>query len=216
MSVVPDNIVIDDAHRGQDHGGQDAGPVLACAAMEYQRVILPFSDDFESVDQPLAERLLADSIQVDLSHGGRVRLSLRFVLQVSGAIGPERYGVVPGADLLEQERLQILFRVPRTSQGDDGPGADFLVEPGNVALVHLVERRASKHAPPRDGAAVVRPVGAKVSEVGNGFEMDVPWIRLAHTRLHHDARALTIMRSSLSTRIAGEDDGCTARSPRCS
>ena len=35
--------------------------------MEYQRVILPFSDDFESVDKPLAERLLADSIQVDLS-----------------------------------------------------------------------------------------------------------------------------------------------------
>src|SRR5215471_9345310 len=80
MSVVPDNIVIDDAHRRQGHGGQDAGPVLACAAMEYQRVILRFSDDFESVDKPLAERRLADSIQVDLSHAGRVRVGLRLRL----------------------------------------------------------------------------------------------------------------------------------------
>src|SRR5262249_42003451 len=109
------------------------------------------------------------------------------------------------ADLPEQVNLP--FRVPRTSQVDDGPRADVLFEPGNVGVVHLVERRASKQPPPRDGAAVVRPVAAKVSEVGDRFEMDVPWIRLAHTRLHHDARALTIMRSSLSTRIAGEDDG---------
>jgi len=141
--------------------------------MEYQRVIIPFSNDFERVDQPLAERLLADAIQVDRSHVGRVRVRLRFVFQVRGAIGPEGYGIVPGADLLEQERLRILFRIPRTSQVDDGPGADFLFEPGNVALVHLVERRAPERAPPRDGAAVVRPVAAKVSEVGNGFKMDV-------------------------------------------
>src|SRR5262245_66541517 len=97
--------------------------------MEYQRVIILFSDDFESVNQPLAERLLADAIQVDRSHVGRVRVSLRFVLQVSGAIGPDRYGVVPGADLLEQERRRILFRVPRSPRADDGPRADALVQP---------------------------------------------------------------------------------------
>jgi hypothetical protein len=68
-----------------------------------------------------------------------------------------------------QEELRIPFRVPRPSQIDDGPGADFLLEPGNVALVHLVECRAPEQAPPRDGAAVVRPVAAKVSEVGNGL-----------------------------------------------
>jgi hypothetical protein len=54
MSVVVDDVFIDNAHRGQDHGGQDAGPILACGAMEYQRVIISFSYDFESVDQPLA------------------------------------------------------------------------------------------------------------------------------------------------------------------
>jgi hypothetical protein len=70
-----------------------------------------------------------------------------------------------------------------------------------------VEEPLRFDAPPRDGAAVVGPVAAKVSEVGDGFEVYVPWIRLAHTRLYHDARALTVMRSSLSTRIAGEDDG---------
>src|SRR5262249_42489492 len=201
------NIIIDDAHRGQDHGGQNAGPVLACAAMEYERVILAFGDDFESVDKPLAERLLADSIQVDLSHAGRVRVGLRIVFPARGAHGlcrgawerpcAERCGIVSGADLPEQVNLS--FRAPRTSQVDDGPRTDVLFEPGNVGVVHLVERRASKHAPPCDGAAVVRPVAAKVSEVGDGFEMDVPWIRLAHTRLHHDAGPFTIMRSPLST-----------------
>jgi hypothetical protein len=83
---------------------------------------------------------------------------------------------VPGADLLEQETLSVLFRVLPTSQVDDGPGADFRFEPGNVAVVHLVERRAPEQAPPRDGAAVVRPVAAKVSEVENGFKMDVSGI----------------------------------------
>src|SRR5262245_22972533 len=134
--------------------------------MEYKRVIVSVGDYFESVDKPLAERLLADSIQVDLSHVGRVRVGLRIVFPVRGAHGPcrgawerpgaERCGIVPGADLPEQVNLS--FRVPRTSQVDDGPRADVLFEPGNVGVVHLVERRASKHAPPRDGAAVLRLV----------------------------------------------------------
>ena len=55
-------------------------------------------------------------------------------------------------------------------------GADFLFEPDNVAFVHLVERRAPEQASPRDGAAVVRPVAAKISEVGNGLEIDVSGI----------------------------------------
>src|SRR5712691_5764876 len=144
--------------------------------MEYQRVTIPFSDDFERVDKPLAERLLVDAIQVDRSHVGRVRVSLPFVFHVREAIGPEGYGMVPGADLLEQDRLRILLGIPRTSQVDDRTGADLLFEPDNVAFVHLVERRAPEQASPRDGAAVVRPVAAKISEVGNGFKADMPGI----------------------------------------
>lgn len=55
-----------------------------------------------------------------------------------------------------------------------------MFEPGNFALVHLLEGRAPEQAPPRDGATVVRPVAAKVPEVGNGFKMDVSGMWLAH------------------------------------
>jgi hypothetical protein len=38
--------------------------------------------------------------------------------------------------------------------------------------------------PPRDGAAVVRAVAAKVPEVGNGFEMNVSGIGCPHLALN--------------------------------
>jgi hypothetical protein len=129
---------------GQDHGGEDTGPVLAGAAMEDQRVIVPFSDDFERLDQRRAERLLADAMEVDLAHVGRVRL--RFVRGVRPGPGAERHGMVPRADRREPDRRRILRRVPGTSQVDDGPGADVLFEPGHLAVVHLVERRAPEQA----------------------------------------------------------------------
>src|SRR5262245_28015227 len=98
-------------------------PVRSLPALRWNTSgrFIPFCDDFEGVDKSLAERLLADATEVDLSHVGRVPVSPRFVFRVRGTVGPEKYGIVPDADLLEQDDLRILCRVLRASQVDDSP-----------------------------------------------------------------------------------------------
>jgi hypothetical protein len=73
-----DNVLVDHARRRQEHGREHAGPVLAHAAMEDQRVIVPVGDQLQRVHQPLAEFRLADAAQIELSQIGRIAEPLRF------------------------------------------------------------------------------------------------------------------------------------------
>jgi len=138
------------------------------------------------------------SIQVDLSHVGRVPVSRRFGPRQGPWPGPgaEWDGIVPGPDRFEEEDL--LFGILRASQVDDRPGADVSLEPGHVARVDLVPRRAPEQAPPRDGAVVARPVAAKVSEVGNRFEQNVSHSRRTSApAAASSSQAFTVMASML-------------------
>jgi len=52
-----DDVLVHHARRRQEHGREHAGPVLAQAAMEYQRVIVPVGNQLQRVHQLLADVL---------------------------------------------------------------------------------------------------------------------------------------------------------------
>src|SRR3972149_11856154 len=104
--------------------------------MKYQRVIVSFRNDLESFNYPLPKLLLADAIQVKLSHISRVRVMLSLLFQVGRAIGSERYVVVPGTHFRQEADFPLFFGFLWVSEVYHCSGADFFFQLGSIAPGH--------------------------------------------------------------------------------
>src|SRR4029453_17893187 len=175
-----DNVLVYHTRSRQEHGREHAGPVLAHAAMEYQRVIVPVGNQLQRVHQPLAEFRPADTVQIKLPQIGRIAEQFCFLLYVVRRSRAEGYVVMPRAHFIAEADFPLLGQLSRCPKVYDRPGADVLFESRNIRLAHGLQCPASEEPPPCHGAPVPCPVSAEVSEIRRGFKVDVSWIRLAH------------------------------------
>src|SRR4030095_8350271 len=143
-------------------------------------VIVSVGNQLQGAHQPLAEFRPADAVEIELSQIGRIAEQLRFLLQVLRRIRSEGDVVIPRAHFTEDADLPLLGQLSRSPKVYDRPGADVLFERGNIRSAHGMQLRTSEKPPPCHGAPAPRPVSAEASEIGHGFKIDVPWIRLVH------------------------------------